>query len=104
MGLQPGGQVVETGLVGNSPFDQTARQIVDLVRQFLPHAIEEFVGRRIAGSLDWMVLNDHGIQLDHFVMIVQHGYSNLSCHIGWKRSDVGELRSFRHLGGLHLSR
>lgn len=43
-----------------------------------------------------MVLDDQRVQLDHFIVVVQHGNGQLTGDVGRKRSDVGEERLFRH--------
>lgn len=43
-----------------------------------------------------MVFDDQRIQLDHFVVIVQHGNGQFARNVRRKRSDVGEEGLFRH--------
>ena len=99
MCLKPVGQVVKAALVADFAFRQSSGQVLNLVRHFVPYAVEEFIGGRISGSFDQMVVNDERVQFDHFVVIMYHRDSQLSRNSGGEWSDIGKEGAFRHLDG-----
>lgn len=77
-----------------------AREVGYSVCHLLPYAVEELVGGRISRSFNRVMLDDQRVQLNHLVVIVQHGYSQFPGDVGWQGSDVGEEGLFRHLDGI----
>ena len=96
MGLQTEREVVKACFVADFAFDDATRQVVDLVGKLLPYTVEELVGRSVAGSLNWVVLDDEGVELDHLVMVMKHGHRHFSSDLGRESGYVRKERALGH--------
>lgn len=91
---------METRSICDLSLGNAAWQVVYLVRQLLPCAVQKFVGRSVARGLDRMVLNDQRIQLDHLIVIVQHRNSDIARHRRRQRRNIDKCSSLAHLVGV----
>lgn len=75
---------------------------MNLVRQLLPCAVQKFVGGCVPRGLDRVMFDDQRVQLDHFIVVMEHGDRDLARYLRRERRNVREKRSFRHGDGYQL--